>query len=252
MTTAELDEYKTKGSTTDTSKRTVARVAGFTLLFYVVVALTGAALAGRAINGEGIEAKLTSIAQHETAMGLAFIFNLLGSFSALVLAVTFYRLTCDQNRDIAMQGLAFRLAEGVIGVGLPFTLGLLWLATADGPNAPDAEAANGLGALLLQAESWRYLIAATFFAVGSTLFSYLFLRARTIPVPLARLGVFGSILLVVSLPAEAAGFIDGPVTWYVWAPLGVFELVLALWLLIKGVALPPNQQAAKVAATVGT
>lgn len=45
-----------------------------------------------------------------------------------------------------------------------------------------------------------------------------------------------SILLVVLLPAQLAGFIKGPVTDFMWLPLGVFEVVLGLWLLIKGVA----------------
>jgi hypothetical protein len=44
------------------------------------------------------------------------------------------------------------------------------------------------------------------FPVGSTLFSYLFLRACSIPVPLALLGVFASVLLVIALPVEIVGF----------------------------------------------
>jgi hypothetical protein len=52
-------------------------------------------------------------------------------------------------------------------------------------------------------------VTATFFAVGSTLFSWLLLRGRMIPVPLAWLGVLASVLLVVLLPLEAAGFVWG-------------------------------------------
>jgi drug/metabolite transporter (DMT)-like permease len=91
-------------------------------------------------------------------------------------------------------------------------------------------------------EGWIGIIAATCFALGSTLYSYLFLRARSIPVPLAWLGVLASILLVVVLPLQLAGFIQGPVTNFVWLPILVFEVMLALWLLIKGVATQPNRQ----------
>jgi hypothetical protein len=56
-----------------------------------------------------------------------------------------------------------------------------------------------------------------------------------IPVALAWLGVVASVLLVVVLPLQLAGFLRGAVTSYVWLPMLLFEVTLALWLLIKGV-----------------
>ena len=78
--------------------------------------------------------------------------------------------------------------------------------------------------------------------MGSTLFSYLFLRARSIPAPLAWLGVLASVLLLVALPLELVGFIK--VTFLMWIPMLVFEVAFALWLLIKGVAMPAKGQSA--------
>ena len=142
--------------------------------------------------------------------------------------------------------LCCRISEGVIGaISAIRTLGLLSVATAGTAAAvSDAAAANALGALLLKMGGWAGLIAATCFAVGSTLYSYLFLRARSIPVPLAWLGVLASILLVVVLPLQLAGFIQGPVTNFIWIPMLAFEVPLALWLLIKGVATPALRQSA--------
>ncbi len=81
-------------------------------------------------------------------------------------------------------------------------------------------------------------LTATFFAVGSTLFSWLLLRGQMIPSPLAWLGVVASVLLVVGPPLQLAGFLAGPVTRLIWLPMLVFEVPLGLWLLLKGVALP--------------
>jgi hypothetical protein len=78
-------------------------------------------------------------------------------------------------------------------------------------------------------------MSAILFAMGSTLFSYLFLRGRTIPVPMAWLGVVASVLLGVGLPLQLAGFLRGPVTSYMWIPMAAFEVPLGFWLLIKGV-----------------
>ncbi len=84
--------------------------------------------------------------------------------------------------------------------------------------------------------------SATFFAIGSTLFSWLLLRGRMIPVPLAWLGVLASVLLVIFCPLQLAGLLGGPVTSYMWLPMLLFEVVLALWLIFKGVAVPTARQ----------
>jgi hypothetical protein len=93
-------------------------------------------------------------------------------------------------------------------------------------------------------QGWNTIIGATFFAVGSTLFSWLLLRGRMVPVPLAWLGVLASVLLVVGLPVQLAGFFGGPVFGLMWLPMLVFEVALALWLLIKGVGIPGRRQSA--------
>jgi hypothetical protein len=127
------------------------------------------------------------------------VLTLLQNFSAVVLGVTLYAITREQGPALAMLALTCRVLEAV------------------------------------------HDEAAIFFAVGSTLFCWLLLRGRMIPVPLAWLGVIASALLVVILPLQLAGLFGGPmawsgaVTWLVWLPMLAFEVVLALWLLIKGV-----------------
>jgi hypothetical protein len=59
-----------------------------------------------------------------------------------------------------------------------------------------------------------------------------------IPIPLAWVGLVASVLLVIGLPLQAAGFLSGPITMIMWLPMLTFELPLGLWLIIKGVATP--------------
>jgi hypothetical protein len=65
-----------------------------------------------------------------------------------------------------------------------------------------------------------------------------------IPVALAWLGVVGSALAVAILPLQLAGLITGPITQLVWIPVALFEITLAFWLIIKGVAVPALRHAA--------
>jgi hypothetical protein len=228
----------------DTSRRTAAIVAGFMFLFYIATGIANMVLFGQATSGaDGTAATLASMAQHATAMHLAAVLQLLTFVDAVVLAVALYALTREQDPDLAVLALCFCASEGVIAaVSTVRTLGLLSVATAStAAAAPDA-AANALGALLLNQGGGYTLVAATCFAVGSTLYSYLFLCARSIPASLAWLGLLASVLLVVGLPLQLAGFLRGPVTNFMWIPMAVFEVAFALWLLIKVVAMPPNRQ----------
>jgi uncharacterized protein DUF4386 len=216
------------------TRRTNARIAGVTYLLYIAVALPSMILFTRATSGAGIAAKLSAVAQHAADVRLAAVLTLVGCFAALVLAVTLYALTRDEDPDLAMLALTCRVGEGVIsGLSIPATLALLWLATVTGADAPNPAAAHALGAYLLTGDM---TVTATFFAVGSTLFAYLLLRGRMIPIPLAWLGVIASVLLVACLPLQLAGVLGSPITSLMYLPMLAFEVPLGLWLLVKGVA----------------
>jgi hypothetical protein len=169
------------------TRRSNARIAGATLLVYFVAGIASLVLAGRA---------------HATD-----VLSLLTSFCALVLGVTLYAITREQDSDLAMLGLTCRVIEAIPGEG------------------------------------------TIYFAVGNTLFAWLLLRGRMIPIALAWLGVLAGALLVVMLLVQRAGLFGGsvnwssPVTWLMFLPMLVFELALALWLLIKGVAMPTPRRA---------
>lgn len=135
--------------------------------------------------------------------------SLLTSMSALVLGVTLYAITRPQDPDLAMLALACRVIEAVPGH-----------------------------------------VGAFFFAAGSTLFCWLLLRGRMIPTALAWLGVLASVFLVVILPLQRAGFFAGGISWYsgvtwlMWLPMLAFELTFAVWLIVKGVAVPAQRESA--------
>ena len=145
-----------------------------------------------------IAAGITSLSlgsQSQFVNLLYFLQNL----SALVLGVTLYTLTREQGPALALLALTCRIMEAV------------------------------------HSES------EIFFAVGSLLFCWLFLRGRLIPMMLAQLGVIASALLGIILPLQLAGLFGGTMpwassaAWLMWLPMLMFEVMLAFWLMIKGV-----------------
>lgn len=217
---------------------TNSRLAGFTFLAYIATGILSMVLFSRAAAGASDVARLASIAQHATTVRLVAVLTLLTFFEAVTLGVTLWALTRDEDPDVAVLALCCRAGEGVLGAAAAVrTMQLLSVAVAS-TTAADRAAATALGASLLSQGGSSTAIGATCFAVGSTLFSFLFLRARSIPVPLAWLGVLASVLLVLALPVEVAGFLPGSLAWPIWLPMLVFEVTLALWLIGKGVTLP--------------
>ena len=225
------------------TRTTSARLAGFAYLAYTAAGIASEILMHRATNASGQAATFARIAEHATDVRITVLLTLLECFSAFVLAVTLYGITRDQDHELAMLALACRVAEGVfVAMGIPNNLGLLWFAKEGlAPGALDAAPTKALGAFLLMPGP-SVPMGAIFFAVGSAIFSYLLLRGRMVPILIAWLGVFASALLVVSLPLQLAGFSTGPLTgYYQWLPALAFQVVLALWLLIKGVATPATR-----------
>jgi hypothetical protein len=223
---------------------TNARVAGFTYRFYEAIGICIELLMHQARGAGSGAAELASIGQYATNVRLSIVITLLECLSSLVLAVTLYGITRHVDQELAMLGLVCRVAEGVLGSvnNVPAYLGLLWLATAGAGNGiPDLATKNALLAFLLMPGA-SVPLGSIFFAVGSLIFSWLLLRGRIVPVPIAVLGVFASGLLIVTLPLQLAGFSTGPLSgYYQWLPALVFQIVIALWLLIKGVATPARR-----------
>jgi uncharacterized protein DUF4386 len=232
------------------TRTTNARLAGFTFLFYIAAGITNLTLSGGAMRGNGTGARLASIAQHTTELRVVVLLSLPICFSAMILGVTLYALTRDEDRDLALFGLICRVAEGLAGLFVPSTLALIWLATTSGAGEPDSRGAQALAAFLLKSGAWSW--SAAFFAVGSTVFSWLLLRGRMIPVPLAWLGVVASAPLALVVPLQVAGLVgnagswSGSITWLLWMPMLVFELTFAAWLIVKGASVSHKPQAASL------
>ena len=164
----------------------------------------------------------TSYRTYARVAGFTFIFYIVAGIASLALP--------DGSSVTDVLGLLLNLSALLLGV-------TLYMITREhGP------------ALALLALTCRVLEAvhdesAIFFSIGSLFFCWLLLRGRLIPVALAWLGMVASALLVVILPLQLAGMLadmswSASVTWLVWLPMLVFELALALWLLVKGVATP--------------
>jgi hypothetical protein len=161
-----------------------------------------------------------------------------GQFSALVLGVTLYALTRDYDRDLTMLGLVCRTAEGIIGATLLPVSIAFGSTAAVGALVSRVAGTSDPASLLASVQARDTAVSALFFAVGSTALAWVMLRGRIIPIGPAWLGVFASALMVVALPLQLAGVVQGCVLRITSLPIVSFELPLGVWLIAKGVPEP--------------
>jgi hypothetical protein len=102
--------------------------------------------------------------------------------------------------------------------------------------APDPSASRTVGDAFLDVRQLAGLVAVFAFCMGGSLYSFLFYRSRLVPRWLSGWGI-GAILLLF-LACLFALFGQHEITTYtiLVIPLGVQEMVLAVWLIAKGFA----------------
>ena len=235
---AEAEMYE---NPTDITQRAYARVAGFMYLFNYITSVLGA-VGPSWISGSGDFAeKAQRIAASQHLYRAALTSMAISWVGIVVLAFSLYVTLGPVNKRLAQIALFMELGQASVGAVTVFfsfvKLELFTIASATGPFQKDQ--LEALVSVNRSAAGGGFQIAMTFLGVGSTIFFYLFHKSRYIPKPLAALGVFGSVLLLmVSLASlifpEHAGTFQ-----YGWGPIGIAEVATGLWLSMRGIRPTP-------------
>lgn len=216
------------------SNRYAPRVAGFSFLFLIVTGLVSGALWGGADT-------LAGISENSSQIRLSLVLSVVAGITTLVLAAALYAVVVHQDRNLAILALSCRAVEaGLYAVGVLATLALLSLSQGA------ASSANTLADQLMDARWTSSNVGAIFFAAGSTAYSYLLYRARSIPVPLSVTGLVGSLIILVGVPWQTA--LSHPTfagaSAVIWVPIAIFEISTGGWLLLKGANITPSNATA--------
>jgi hypothetical protein len=230
----------------DDSQRRAARIAGVTGLLAVVIVVFGnyVLLSPLIVPRDAAETARNIIA-HQTQARMALICFLLYSANVVVLLAALYVILRPVDRILALIGALFRLVFAALW--LLTTLNLLGalrlLGTAPYLQVFQPDYVRALARLQLAANFDDYYVGLPFFGLAATVCAYLWLRSGYIPKRLAVFGIVSSAWCVIC----AFVFLVFPnfnkvVNDYIFdTPMAIFELVVSLWLLFKGLqpAKPP-------------
>jgi hypothetical protein len=176
---------------------------------------------------------LSTISAHQTTLVLGAFLMLLNALVVVGMAVLFFPILENHGKRTALAYLASRIVEAILlAVGVLCLLMILPLAQ-HAVDAGEASAAwaKALGSLAIQSNTMAYQIAEMSLGLGGVFLCSLLLRTRLIPRFLAGWGVVGYALFLAGAIAEILGIHIGLM---LSIPGGLFEIVFAFWLLLKG------------------
>jgi hypothetical protein len=174
---------------------------------------------------------LVQVAANEMQMITGAFFILLMGLSLAMVPVMMYPLFKKQNEALALGAVVFRgPLEAATYILMVVSWLLLIVVSQESANAADASSFQALGAVLLQANDMINPVLEIVFSLGALMFYTLFYQTRLIPRWLSGWGLVGAVVYL------AAGVLAlfGTNLEFLLAPLGLQEMIMALWLIIKG------------------
>jgi len=212
----------------NTNKRT-ARIVG---VLFIIGTLAGVLsfFGGTIIDDPDY---LIKVSENENQIIVGALFILIMGFALAMVPVMMFPIFKKFNEALALGYVVFRGAletvtyfGGVISWLLLITLSQEYVKA----GAPDASYFQTLGTLLLEAADWIDYISTLAFGLGALMFYYLLYQSKLIPRWLSGWGLIGAIL-VLAVGLLAMFGLDLAI---LWAPLALQEMVLAVWLIVKG------------------
>lgn len=211
-----------------------ATTAGVLLIVATAASLVATALLGSLLDGPGF---LAGVSQHQDRMLTAGLFQLLAAFTSAAIAISFYPLLRQHAAGMALGSVGFRLIEGVFyALSAVGTLVLVALSAQLSAGGVVGAATQASGDLVRDLREAAAVVGVLAFYIGGTLYYVVFYRSRLIPRWLSVWGIAGTTLgavgalLVLFRAIETMSGLQVALN----VPIGVQEIVLAVWLIWKG------------------
>jgi hypothetical protein len=189
------------------------------------IAATASTMAGQIIL-EGLPDAATGLAAQTTRVVLAVVFEIINGLASAGIALAFYPVLRRVSELAATGYLGLRIVEGTLGVGAAASL----MITASRPGTADWAFAH---------HDAMFLLVLIVFSCGTFCFYPMLFKYRLVPRVLSLWGMIGGLMLLISclLILFDRIKIGGTTDLVLSLPIWINEMVLAVWLLARGIDL---------------
>jgi hypothetical protein len=212
------------------SNKKTARIVGILFIIGTVAGALSAVVTGPIISDPNY---LVKVSENQNQIVLGSLLVLTMGFSLAMMSVVLYPILKKYNEALALGSVVFRGAiETVIYIAMAISWLILLTVSQEyvKAGAPDASQFQTLGTLLLKVINQLDYILRIVFSLGALMIYCVFYLSKLIPRWLSVWGLVGALLYLSSgLFALFNANFD-----IFMAPLALQEMVLAVWLIVKG------------------
>lgn len=227
----------------DSTRQAWARLTGLMLLLTNFTAMFGFWVRSQFIVRNDAAATVANMTASETFVRAGLVAELVTIAGVIPLVVGLYVVLRPVGPTLAVLALAWRLIENALIAALVLA-SLTALALIGGSGylrAISGAQVEDLVYTLIRVHGSGFQLGFFFLGLGQALFSWLWWKSRYVPRWLAGLGlVASSVMAVMAIGIIIWAPLYSLVTMAYMAPMGVYELGLGLWLLVRGIRLPAD------------
>jgi hypothetical protein len=217
------------------TNRKTAILVGVLFLTATVTGMLGESLVGSIVDAPDY---LMNVYPNRTQLIIGVLISVILGLAVVGIAVFLFPILKKHNEPIALGYVSIRSAE--------FTLILVWSISPlmlitlgqEYVEAGDLDAASiqTLGAVLLALRHWAWRLIYVINGVVTLMLAYILYQSKLVPRSISVLGLMGGAVLLAGTAAAMLGLIDIDQGAGLLAvlPGGLFELVLPIWLFVKG------------------
>lgn len=231
----------------DNSQRTAAKVAGIAgLLAFVLVVFGNYVLLNPLLVPRNAADTARNVLAHQTQFRCALACFITYDIAGIVLLTALYLIFAPVNRGLALAGALFRLVFVMLWLVAPLNslAALRLLGDASYLKVFEPDRLQALARVQIAASFDDYYVGLPFFGLAATVCAWLWFKSNYIPRGLSIFGVIASAWCVLC----AFVYLIFPnfnkiINDYIFdSPMALFELIVSVWLLVKGLnPAAPNQ-----------
>ena len=209
----------------------VGRVIGVLILMQMI----GGMIVNFALEAPlfGAPGFLVNAAPHSRQIGLAAVLGLVTEALWLGIAIMAFTAVYQRTQSLALWFVA--LAGVIVAVAVVENVGVMSMvslseAYAKG-SAVEREQLQAVRVVVASARNWAHFMARIIDGAGIFVFYAVLYRCTLVPRALAGFGLIAAVLMITAVGMPIFGH---DVVFPMLAPMGVSQLVVALWLIAKG------------------
>ena len=232
-----ISTNKMAGERTDTSPYVYARAAGLAYIVVILLGIFSVSYIDTNIVVPGNDAAtVNNFMTNELRFRISVLSEIVMYVLVVLLSLSLYVILKSVNKNLALLALLWRLGEAITGGSVAVLSGFIPLLLLKYEVTFETEQSQSLVGLFLGVRNAGLDVVLIFIGVGGTLFCYLFFKSKYIPRILSVWGMFTYLsMLILAMTSILVRNLSETIKMAFYAPGGLFEIVIGLWLLFKGI-----------------